>query len=266
MNQDPYDVFARVYDVWQAGYPKPFAEAIYPFYRRELLLHGVPEPSLADLACGTGAFLKIWARRHPGWSLLGTDQSAGMLDAARRSLTRAGLQVPLLHQKLQDLNLPHPVGAAVSIFDSVNHLTRLEELRRFVRGVARSLNPGGLFIFDLNDERAFPNLFSGSWTVEAKGLFVSITASCWADGLRGALHFTVFERRTRGWERWDFEIQERNWRRQEVKSVLSDAGFRILRCQRIQPYDSGEFEAPRTLWSCRLTRRQGTGTWRRKNP
>jgi SAM-dependent methyltransferase len=266
MNTDPYDTFARIYDAWQAGYPTPFAEAIYPFYKQELLQHSVPERSLADLACGTGAFLKIWARRHAGWSLIGTDQSAGMLRAARGSLSRAGLKARLLRQPLQELKLPHPVGAAVSIFDSVNHLTRLGDLQRFFRGVARSLHRGGLFVFDLNDERAFARLFSGTWTVETRGLFVSITASCRADGLRGTLQFTVFERRGRHWLRRDFKIQERNWRREEVKRTLQGAGFKILRCRRIHPYSSGEVEAPRTLWSCRSSGESNHGTRREQDP
>ena len=189
-----------------------------------------------------------------------------MLRAARRTLSRAGLKARLLRQPLQDLDLPHPVGAAVSIFDSVNHLTRLRDLRRFVRGVARALHPEGLFVFDLNDERAFPRLFSGTWTVETKDLFVSITASCRADGLRGILRFTVFERYGRRWLRRDFAIQERNWRKDEVQDALRGAGFTILRIRRIQPYPPGEVEAPRTLWSCRRSVETWHGTRRRQNP
>jgi SAM-dependent methyltransferase len=262
MSGDPYDTFARIYDAWQAGYPRPFARAVLPFYERELMRRRVPERSLVDLACGTGAFLGIWGRRHADWSLFGTDQSRGMLRVARQSLSRAGVTAQLLRQPLQELAMPRPVGAAVCIFDSVNHLTRLRDLRRFARMVARSLLPGGLFVFDVNDELAFPRLFSGNWTVETKSLYISITASCRADGLRGELRFTVFEHHGRRWKRTNFAIAERNWRRQELMETLRAAGFTILRTRRIEPYSSEDTEAPRNLWSCRRMPDPHDGTGR----
>lgn len=260
MKKDPYDTFARVYDAWQAGYPKPFARAILPFYERELLRRPVPERSLADLACGTGTFIEAWAGRHEDWMLTGIDQSKGMLRAARRNLKWARVKAKLLHQPLQELNLPRRVGAAVCVFDSLNHITQLKDIRRAFRATARALHPDGLFIFDINDERAFPRLFSGSWTVESAGLFVSIIASCREDGLRGSLRYTVFERRRGSWSRSDFTIEERNWLRGEIEETLDLAGFDILRVRRIQPYSPSEIEAPRTLWTCRLHRHGPGGT------
>ncbi len=252
MKADPYDIFARVYDAWQAGYPKPFSRAILPFYEQELIRRVVPEHSLVDLACGTGTFIEAWANRHDDWLLFGADQSKGMLRVARKNLKRASVSARLVCQPLQELCLPRPVGAAVCVFDSLNHLTRLRDLRRSFRAIARSLLPEGLFIFDINDERAFPRIFSGSWTVESAGLFVSIVASCREDGVRGSLRYTVFERRRRTWSRSDFSIVERNWLRGEVEEALGLAGFSIIRVRRIQPYSHSEIEAPRTLWTCRL--------------
>jgi SAM-dependent methyltransferase len=260
MRKDPYDIFARFYDAWQAGYPKPFARAILPFYERELMRRSVPERSLADLACGTGTFLEAWAARHEDWSMTGVDQSKGMLRAARKNLKRSHVSAKLLHQPLQELDLRHPVGAAICVFDSLNHLTRLSDLRGAFRATAGSLHPGGLFIFDINDERAFPRLFQGSWTVESTGLFVSVIATCREDGLRGSLRYTVFERRRGSWSRSDFSIEERNWLRGEVEEALDRAGFTILRVRRIQPYPPSEIEAPRTLWVCRLHRHRSSGT------
>ncbi|MBD3162544.1 MAG: methyltransferase domain-containing protein, partial [Candidatus Eisenbacteria bacterium] len=134
---DPYERFARVYDRWQAGYPQPFSKAILPFYEREILRRGVPARSLADLACGTGSFLVDWAARNGGWTLTGTDGSRAMLSVARGKLRKAKVPVRLIEQPLERTALPAPVGAAVCVFDSVNHLTRLPDLRRFFRAAAR---------------------------------------------------------------------------------------------------------------------------------
>lgn len=248
---DPYERFARFYDRWQAGYPRPFAEAILPFYEGEILRRGVPARSLADLACGTGAFLCEWARRHGDWRILGTDRSGEMLAIARSKLRDRESAARLLHQPLERIALPAPVGAAVCVFDSVNHVTRIADLRRFFRGTFRCILPGGLFLFDLNDERRFARLFEGTWTVESDGLFVSTTG--WTDGAgrRGRMRFTIFERLGRSWTRTEFSIEERNWRREEIERVLAEAGFLLLRVRRIDPFPPALVEAPRTLWICR---------------
>jgi len=45
--------------------------------------------------------------------------------------------------------------AAISIFDSLNNITEPGNFARAMRNVANSLNPGGLFVFDLNTEYSF---------------------------------------------------------------------------------------------------------------
>ena len=250
--RDPYDLFARTYDAWQSGYPKPFAEAVLPFYEREIERYGVPETSMAELACGTGTFLCAWARRHRGWILMGSDQSAGMLRAARWKLRAAGLTAKLLRQRLQKVALPRPAGLAVCVFDSINHLTRSSDLHRSLRAIARSLLPGALLVFDTNDERAFGRIFTGTWTVDTEGLHVAVAASASDDETFGTLGFRIFERRKGNcWRRTDITIRERNWRSCEVVEALDAAGLDLLRVRRIQPYPPDQVEAPRSLWVCR---------------
>jgi len=255
--RNPYDLFARVYDAWQAGFTKPFSEAILPFYEREILRHGVPDRSLADIACGTGTFLRTWARRQPGWRLVGTDGSLAMIREARTK----GVSARLIHATIEETRLPFPVGAAVSVFDSVNHVTRVADLRRGFRAIARSLLPGGLFLFDLNDDRAFTRLFSGHWTVESEGLFVSVTAT--SEGAFGASRFTIFSRERGGkngrragfWRRSEITIRERNWHRDEILAAIRGASFVLLSIRKLRPYPADEVDSPRTLWVCRRPHR-----------
>jgi SAM-dependent methyltransferase len=248
---DPYDTFARVYDAWQAGFSKPFSEAILPFYEREILARGAPEHSLADLACGTGTFLDAWRKRHPEWRLVGTDQSTAMLAVARRRLGGPGGGVSLFAQPLQKTALSPPVGAIVSVFDSVNHLLKPADLARALRAAYRSLLPGGLLLFDVTDERTFPSFFQGTWTVETDDLHVTATATCTEDRRSGQIRFTVFERRGRGWRRSDFNVRERNWPAQELRAALGASGFSVLRMRRVQPYPPEEADPPRPLWIAR---------------
>jgi SAM-dependent methyltransferase len=259
MNAKAYGAFARFYDVWQSGFSLPFSEAVLPFYEREILQRGVPERSLLDLACGTGTFLLAWGRKHPDWRRIGVDGSPAMLRVARRKLGAAPARsagrapVPLLCQPMESVRAPAPVGAIVCVFDSVNHLTREPQLVGLARAAARSLRPQGLFLFDLNDEQAFPRLFRDTWTVEAPNLYVTVSGSY--DGARsiGTMRFTAFERRGRGahWQRTDLTIRERNWRHAQVEAALHDAGLQILRVRRVQPYPPEQVDAPRNLWIAR---------------
>jgi hypothetical protein len=151
---------------------------------------------------------------------------------------------------MEETRLPAPVGAAVAVFDSINHITRTQALRRAFRAIARSLLPGGLFLFDLNDERSFTRLFSGTWTIEADGLFVSVTAD--SKGVIGSSRFTIFSRQGRSrWSRSEIEIRERNWESAEIRGAIRSAGLVPLRCRRVRPYPSSEVDSPRALWICR---------------
>lgn len=248
---NPYDIFARVYDAWQAGFSKPFSEAIFPFYEREILARGAPHASLADLACGTGTFLDLWRKRHPDWTLTGTDQSSAMLAVARRRLGRRSPRANLLAQPLQGTRLSPSVGVIVCVFDSMNHILTPTELARTFRSVHQSLLTGGLFLFDVTDERKFSAFFEGTWTVETNDLHVTASAECTPDGLSGSIHFTTFRREGTHWRRSDFDVRERNWTASDLRDAAADAGFTVLRVRRVQPYPPEEADPPRPLWILR---------------
>ena len=85
MSKDPYIDFATLYDEWQALHPTPFSVALAPRIENAVRTWGVPRAALADVACGTGTFALHWAKRHPKWTVFGTDRSEGMIHGARRA-------------------------------------------------------------------------------------------------------------------------------------------------------------------------------------
>jgi tRNA threonylcarbamoyl adenosine modification protein (Sua5/YciO/YrdC/YwlC family) len=129
--------------------PEIYAEVI----RREIPLYDLLQDELAR-CCGTGArrILELGtgtgetARRlldlHPGASLVGIDESAGMLEVARKAL--AGRDVTLIVARLQD---PLPPGRfdLVASALTVHHLSGLEKAHLFER-VRAALAPGGRFV------------------------------------------------------------------------------------------------------------------------
>ncbi len=64
-------------------------------------------------------------------------------------------------------------AAALSTFDSLNHLANIEDLEQVFQSVHRALQPGGLFVFDMNLEEAFLSDHR-RWTAEVKPDYVSL--------------------------------------------------------------------------------------------
>jgi SAM-dependent methyltransferase len=265
MSRDSYRDFADVYDAWQMLYPRAFSLAIAPRVIVAMKEHVVPNTVLADLACGTGIFPLWWQKTHPAWTVYGTDLSPAMIAAARRAAKQTTKQAAggrvrrtptLLVQDMRRFALPEPVGVVTCLFDSLNHLTREADLAQTFRAVARSLAPRGLFLFDLVDELAFPEVFTGTSILDGKDLYVGIDTHYREErghGI-GEAKFTFFRRGTAAWKRVEFSIRERCWFRGEVREMLTSAGLDLVRLDRVDPYRSAEFFVPRTFWVCRRGR------------
>lgn len=271
MPHDPYRDFALVYDDWQRLYPRPFSVALAPRIQAGIRKLGTPEKSLADLACGTGTFVFWWKRTHPSWTVLGMDRSPAMIAAARRAgLEEAGsgggapargsgkkpasAEPPRFFvQDLLDLALPEPVGVLTCLFDSLNHITRDQDLLRVFKRAARSVVDQGIFLFDLVDELAFPEVFTGSSILDGRDLYGGIeTEYKESKGVGyGEARFTLFRRRGPRWQRINFDVKERRWFRGEIRELLQEAGFDLVVLEKIDPYSSKNFFVPRTFWACR---------------
>ena len=254
MTQDSYQSFASVYDDWQKLYPQPFSVALGPRIRAAVREYGSPAPVLGDLACGTGLFAWWWKRIHRSWTVYGCDRSPFMIRSARKA--RPGRVTPAPHFFVQDLtrtSLPQSAGVITCLFDSLNHVTRSSELQKAFSGVYESLLPGGLFLFDLIDEAAFPEVFSGSSILDGKDLYGGMEMEYTNIGGLGVgrARFTFFRRRGKGWTRLEFDLRERRWLDREVRRLLRRTGLQLVRLDRIDPYASKEFFVPRTFWICR---------------
>ena len=96
-----------------------------------------------EIACGTGSILEILSETY---EVAGLDRSRPMLSIARKRLPHARF----FRQEMTTFRIPRRFDAVVCLFDSINHLLRFTDWERTFRGVARHLNDGGLFIFDVN--------------------------------------------------------------------------------------------------------------------
>ena len=212
-------------------------EAIAAFYRTLLGREGVRPRTAVDLACGTGSVTAILARE--GLRVIGVDMSGEMLTQA--AAKTAGLDpAPLfVRQKLQNLTLPRGVDLAVCALDSLDYITEPKDCARAIRRVYRALNPGGMFIFDVNtpeklramDGQVFLDEDQDVYCVW-RGEFDESTNIC-------SYGMDLFIREGKHWLRSFEEHREYAYSREQLTGFLKDAGF-----SRIRVYGDRTLEQP----------------------
>lgn len=96
---------------------------------------------LLDVACGTGEHLR---HLQAFFEVEGIDASPDMLAVAREKLPG----VPLHPADMRTFDLGRTFDAAICMFSAVGHLADEAELVAAVRGIARHLEPGGVFLLE----------------------------------------------------------------------------------------------------------------------
>lgn len=147
-----YSVIAPLYDRINGDQYPPYASFLQEAFRR--YAH-IPVREVLDLGCGTGRIAALLA--DAGYDLVALDNSAEMLNIAREH--NAGKNTLLLCQDMRSFELYGTVQAVYSSFDCLNYLRTTEDLRRVFSLVHLYLEPGGVFVFDVNTAYRFGTVF-----------------------------------------------------------------------------------------------------------
>jgi ubiquinone/menaquinone biosynthesis C-methylase UbiE len=113
-----------------------------------------PPQRVLDCACGTGNVTFELASR--GFEVVGVDYSEEMIEVARHKSTSACETPPtFVHSDLCAMELNRKFDTVTCLYDSLNYLTSPQMLERAFVQISKHLQPGGLFIFDMNAPYAF---------------------------------------------------------------------------------------------------------------
>ena len=213
-------------------------EATVEFYMEILRREGITPRTVVDLACGTGSVTEILARK--GYRVTGVDMSEEMLTEA--AMKTMDMEQPPMYscQLLQNLRLPRGVDMAVCALDSLDYILDPADCKEAIRRVYKALNPGGIFIFDVNtpeklramDDQVFLDEDDDVYCVW-RGEFDEETNIC-------SYGMDLFQREGNMWYRSFEEHREYAYSQEQLTGFLKDAGF-----THIEVYADRLFEAPR---------------------
>ncbi len=147
-----YSVIAPLYDRINGDQYAPYASFLQEAFRR---FAGIPVREVLDLGCGTGGITALLA--DAGYDMVALDASPEMLCIAREK--NAGKNTLLLCQDMRAFELYGTVQAAYSSFDCLNYLRNADDLRKVFLLVRNYVEPGGLFLFDVNTRYRLETVF-----------------------------------------------------------------------------------------------------------
>lgn len=216
-------------------------EATVEFYQQILDQEGLKPRTAVDLACGTGSVAAILARK--GLEVLGVDLSEEMLTQAVQKVQDMEHPPRFICQPLQELQLARGVDLAVCALDSLDYILNPMDCAQAIRRIYKALNPGGIFIFDVNtpeklramDGQVFLDEDENVYCVW-RGEFDEETNIC-------SYGMDLFQRQGNLWQRSFEEHREYAYSQEQLVGYLKDAGFGGIavygdRC--LEPPEEGE--------------------------
>jgi ubiquinone/menaquinone biosynthesis C-methylase UbiE len=220
-----YGVFSRYYDRLTENVEyKERADYI----RTLLSAFGVNGGTVIDLACGTGSIL--FELLELGFDVIGIDASPEMLSIAHQKAFEKDISPPLLLcQRMQELDLYGTSEAAVCILDSINHLTDPKDVQNTFKGLHFFLEPGGIFIFDVNTLYKHREVLGNNTFVQEYDDVFCVWQNSYDDSEKTVdINLDFFEERNGVYLRSSESFTERAYSLEDLKSWLSKAGFEVL--------------------------------------
>jgi SAM-dependent methyltransferase len=154
------------------------------------------------------------------------DSSSELIAIANKNLPGIDFRV----QDARNLQLEPRYEAALSTFDSLNHLLTLDDLRESFAGVHRVLEPGGLFVFDMNLDEAY-SADLRRWNAEVSDESVSLVRGTYDPETRKASTELIWFVRAGNngmWQQHRSIVDQQCYSQGEILTALGEAGFQDI--------------------------------------
>ena len=222
---ESYGKFALVYDLFMDNIDYVgWAEYITDHLKE----HGIEDGLVLELGCGTGTMTGLLAQK--GYDMIGVDNSEEMLAEAMEKRVESGQDILYLLQDMQEFELYGTVRAIISVCDSLNYITEKEELLQVFRLVNNYLDPGGLFLFDMNTIHKYRDILGDTTIAENRdeGSFI------WDNTFDPEKNLNIYElavflpREDGLYEKCEELHCQRAYLQEEIENLIKEAGMELL--------------------------------------
>jgi 2-polyprenyl-3-methyl-5-hydroxy-6-metoxy-1,4-benzoquinol methylase len=110
--------------------------------------NGIKHKDILEMACGTGNMAVNMSKR--GYFVTAFDISQEMLSVASHKAVINGTKINFLLQDMKDIKIKEQFGIVLCLCDSINYITKEEDLAKAFSWVYKHLKDDGIFIFDIN--------------------------------------------------------------------------------------------------------------------
>ena len=243
---EAYNDFARVYDMFMDNIPyEDWSKYIISLLNE----YGIKDGLVLDLGCGTGKLTNLLS--DAGFDMIGIDYSEDMLDVATN--VREDRNILYLCQDMREFELYGTVRAVVSICDSMNYMTSPEDLLTVLKLVNNYLDPGGIFIFDMNTYYKYSQLL-GEQTIAENRDEASFIWDNYFDAVTNINEYelTLFIKEENELFRKYEELHyQRAYHIEEVMNLIDKSGMKLLEVYDAFTRNKPQEDSERIYFVCR---------------
>lgn len=219
-----YNEFASLYDELMNDFDYEmwfnYIENIFKKYK-------ISPVKILEMACGTGNLSIYLAEK--GYKLTCFDLSEEMLAQAYEKLNRYK-NVKLLNGNMIDFKIKQKYNSIISICDSINYITDLEDLKTTFENVYNHLEDDGIFIFDINSFYKLTEIIGNNVFVEDReDIFYTWQNDYNSESRICEFYLSFFIKENEDtYIRFDEEHRERAYTVDDIISTLKFAGFKSI--------------------------------------
>lgn len=213
--------FASIYDDIMGTVPY---KLWYDYLQEIMEYYQFKVRNVLDLACGTGNMSLLFAKNS--YKVTGIDISREMLTIAKKKAKEADGDIDFIEANLCNFTVDEKFDLAISLFDSLNYVLKIDDLKKVFINVYNSLNDNGMFIFDVNTITRLMSIEPGATILNGENY------SCiWEDIVEEEkklwqVKLKIYHKDTG--EYFEEFHQETGYNIEELKKALKETGFKHI--------------------------------------
>ena len=216
--------YACIYDLLHDD--KAYAKEVDFIYRMYFKYTDLELKDILDVGCGTGNHLKFMSEKSDEIRILGIDPSPAMIYVARQKEIN---NTEFIVGELSKMNLIKCYELGISLFNVVNHINKLKDLKSFFRSIYYRVEYGGIYIFDcLNGVAATIDAPRDREFVKEIGDEKFTISSKCENNLFNS-QFTMQNKMQLGDEVVEYSLEQTLWQPKVIIDLLEDIGFEICK-------------------------------------